>query len=419
MLANTLTTVTVTECEAGARIAGGTPYYRASPSRLLAHLSEARSVLQAELGPAGGDVAYSVKTNYLTEFIRAAAVEGHPIEVVSENEYALVSSLGVGPERIIVNGPGKSLDFIVDASRAGSLVNLDSLEELMAVARWANGDGRELTFGLRIAARLSSGDMSRFGINIDHRPTRDAVRGLLADPRLTCTALHLHHSSRREADSFAERVSLLARAARELDLQTVTRLDIGGGFASDPPPEIAAQLSYPISTISECIAAAASQLRSSYPDAAARPQLLIEPGLGVLADTMDYVSRVVAVKHQGSQTALICDGSRFEVDPFRGSIAPPTSPVLPPPAESTNPGVEHSDAATIYGSTCMEIDQLGKLSSSLGVTVGTYLHTKNVGAYSLTLTPEFIFCRAPVVCADTGKLLRPRQAAGLFTGAGS
>jgi diaminopimelate decarboxylase len=206
---------------------------------------------------------------------------------------------------------------------------------------------------------------------------------------------------------------VLSNAIKILALPNVKTLDIGGGFASDPPEEVRARLSYPIDPIPQCVDAAVEELNAAFPDPGSRPDLLIEPGLGVLADTMEYFCRVVAIKPLDDRWAIITDGSMFEIDPFRGAIGPPTAPIS---SEST--GV-HTGRGTLYGSTCMEIDQLGDVADVSGIQVGDYVRTANVGAYAVSLAPEFIFRRAPVICVDTGRVVRERQESGHFTGSGA
>ena len=51
-------------------------------------------------------------------------------EVVSDDEYSLAQKLKYTPNDIIFNGPVKSRDAFLAAVRNGSIVNIDSKQEL-------------------------------------------------------------------------------------------------------------------------------------------------------------------------------------------------------------------------------------------------------------------------------------------------
>ena len=58
-------------------------------------------------------------------------------EVVSIFEYELATKIGVSPSRIIFNGPYKSETDLLHALEAGSIVNVDSYNEVLAIERIA------------------------------------------------------------------------------------------------------------------------------------------------------------------------------------------------------------------------------------------------------------------------------------------
>lgn len=368
----------------------------------------------------GGDVriGYSVKTNYLRSFVRAAHDAGAMIEVVSAHEYELARSTGIPPEDIVLNGPGKTPDLLERAISASSMVNLDSVEELVLVAAMSERERREITIGLRITATLSNGKPSRFGIHLDDEDAVSRLRKTVRDSRVHVAGLHVHHSSERSAQSFADRVGLLARAASVLALgpEALRWIDVGGGFASHPPEEIRRALGYPIDGPEAYGEAIARAVREQF--GTTNATLILEPGIGVLADTMSYVSQITAVKRVGGRLMLISNGSMFEVNPLRSRIPPPCY-LVPRASPESRESYSVPVKATVYGSTCMEIDQLGEVEAPFEPLPGDLIVTTNVGAYSLSLSPDFIYAQAPVICADTGAVLRPRRELGDFSGAGA
>lgn len=373
-----------------------TPFYLSSTQKLTENLSRARRAFNALQKPLG--LAYSVKTNYLAAFVKEALAQGQLIEVVSHHEYDYVVSLGVPPGRVLVNGPAKTQQFMREALQSGARVNVDSIVEARYVAETFPG----VPIGVRVAAELSAGKTSRFGIDCQDRESLLVLRDLISEG-LAVRGLHIHHSSRRDAASYVERVSVLVEAQRNLELEDLLWLDLGGGFSSQPPARIREKLPYPLSSWEEVGASVCEAIADAY--GGTQPQVIIEPGIGVLADTMAYVMRVAAVKRGAGYVYAITDGSMFEVNPLRSQIPPPAD-LIP-----LSGGGGEASEILLCGSTCMEIDTFGELHAANGIAPGDAVLVSNVGAYAYCLAPDFIVPKAAVYDMQ-GDLLLARQRRG-------
>lgn len=385
-----------------------TPVYLASTETLMANMTRLENAVRAEYSHTR--LAYSVKSNYLPHFVRTACAAGFLIEVVSSHELALIRAIGIPDDQVVLNGPVKSDDLLSQALRRGIPCNVDSVEELRRIAQLGAELGQPLRVGLRVAATLASGEVSRFGIDLSETEARAAVKNVL-NRGAQIVGLHVHHSSNRSAGSYGERVRVLARAA---DLLEIRRTDlefvnVGGGFASDAPPGVAAQLPYELSTPGEYGSSLGEAMRAEFGDNG--PLLILEPGIGIQADTMAYVSRIVSVKKAGGQVLVVTDGSMWETSPLRNPARPPIT-LIPGTAERRPQCGVFS--ATVFGSTCMEIDVLGTVELDSLPAAGDLLITTNVGGYSLVLAPDFIYTQAPVLSVPDMSVLRTRQKAGAF-----
>ncbi|MEZ5341257.1 MAG: hypothetical protein R2706_07380 [Acidimicrobiales bacterium] len=366
----------------------GTPFYLVSENRLIRNIRHLQDGIRAQYP--NTHVSYSVKSNNLGAFVRACIDNGVPVEVVSRAEYDYVTRLGADLKTTIYNGPAKTAEDMTFALSQGSFVNVDSLAELRALAEAETPE----PIGIRVPATLASGAVSRFGIDLADPDTLAEARALTA--HLNVTGLHVHHSSHRHAESYGDRIEQLLDAADVLGLDHIDTLDIGGGFSSPMPPEIASQLAYKTATFDEygdVLGARAAELLG--PDG---PRLVLEPGIGVLANCATYVTRIGAIKRNGGRNYAVVDGSIFEVNPLRSSIGPPIVHLALPTA---------GPATQIVGATCMEIDVLGDFPYE--PTIGDLLSIENVGSYTTSLAPDFIIPRSPVVSADTGDTLRLRS----------
>jgi diaminopimelate decarboxylase len=116
---------------------------------------------------ANTNLGYSYKTNYLPKLCQTASALGGYAEVVSQMEYELALSIGVPPQRIIFNGPLKPQAVLEQAILAGSIVNLDCLEEVEIVAELARkSPTQQIEVGLRCNFDLGNDRISRFGFDV-------------------------------------------------------------------------------------------------------------------------------------------------------------------------------------------------------------------------------------------------------------
>jgi diaminopimelate decarboxylase len=390
----------------------GTPLYLLDASRAVAAM-EGLSAGLARYYPRP-EITYSVKTNYLASLLRTVLAAGFRLEVVSRHEMALARKNGAGPKDLLFNGPVKSAADLQLCHEQGVDVNVDSLDELEQAASIGTVE-RPFRLGIRVAARLQSGAVSRFGLDLDDAATVAGVGGWMESGTIVVAGLHLHHSSRRDAASFCERLDRLAAAAELLGIQP-EYLDLGGGIGSIPPPAVAARLTYPIDSHEEFARTVGRHALDRLGPSG--PRIVLEPGIGVLAGCMNYVAEVVAVKQRPEGPIAICDGSMFDVNPLRSAIHPPCELMAARGDRLDEREGGSGVAVKLYGGTCMEIDQLGTLTGALAPRVGDLVVLTNVGAYSCCLAPDFILPAAPVYSLDREKLVRPRGTVGSFSGAG-
>jgi diaminopimelate decarboxylase len=386
----------------------GTPLYLLSVNHVLGSMKTLRDGL-AVYYP-NSEISYSVKTNYLADILGKVLNQGFRLEVVSRHEMALAQQCGAKPVNLLFNGPVKSPDDLGYCYQHSIDVNLDSADELAIAATIGTLD-KPFRLGLRAAATLKNGNVSRFGIHFEDLSALNQIRSLISTKRVEIVGLHTHHSSRRDAQSYCDRLDHLHHVAQLLGIEP-SYLDIGGGVGSNPPPEIAAQLSYPIDDPQQLATMIGKHAFGKF--GGDGPRIIMEPGIAVLAQSMNYLTRIVSVKNRGTGQVAVCDGSLFDVNPLRSTIFPPCY-LLASQEMSASFTVEPT---RLYGGTCMEIDQIGVLLAGQAPTPGDLVLVTNVGAYSACLAPHFIIPSPPVYSLDSDRLVRQRAAPGCFTGAG-
>lgn len=323
--------------------------------------------------------SYSVKTLAVPEAVLAAREAGWLIEVVSRDEYDFIREIGIHPDEIIVNGPAKSDGLLRIALEGDAIVHVDSEEELRRAAaiRQTLASGR---LGIRLGLGVSDPRWARFGIDIAH--PEDSVRTIAeACDGHVLGGFHVHSGTNRgsvqEFIAIAARAMEFARAFASYTGAQVQWIDLGGGFP-DPgaapvglsvwnPPEI------------ECFARHALGLLRDW--GVSPPLLMFEPGRSLIGSCVDLYTRVESVKKvAGFQVATLDAGVntlpyartfQYAIELCSESCADPVETV-------------------ICGPLCMVDDVIRYDAMLPPLNPGDLLRIKNVGAYNVSMSFDFI-----------------------------
>jgi diaminopimelate decarboxylase len=331
-------------------------------------------------------IAYSYKTNRLLSFLQAADALGACAEVVCAAEYELAALVvGTDPEKIVVDGPAKPDSLLARAGAAGALVMIDSIAELERAA--AAGVRR---VGLRVALESFTGARTRFGIPPEHVVVAARRAGSLG---MSVQVLSTHLVSTdfdpasgrivvswpRPAAEHADAAGLLARLAAELAREgnPVAEIDLGGGFPAAAD-----------------VVAHAREVARAFRDGGFTGGLVLEPGRALVADAVDLVFTVVAVK-------TLCDGSRCLVCDAGTNFLPG--------AVNTPPHIESADAvglaspALVTGPLCLNVDVVHPRAELPALEPGSLLIARGVGAYQQAASTEFGEARPPTAVQQHGR----------------
>lgn len=253
--------------------------------------------LQSHLPGALHSVA--VKAQPLVAVLRHCVRRGFGLECASAEEVALARAAGCQPERIVFDGPARTVAELRDALAAGIRLNLDRLDEIDRVAALGLPVG---PVGLRvdpgvgegkIAATSTSGPRSKFGVPLwTHR--EEVVAAFVRWPWLR--GLHVHVGSAGVSVS-----QILTGSQRVLELASdieaaggcVDTIDVGGGLP------VAYRSEDPVFDVGEW---AAGLKALGLPG---KRLLVTEPGRWVHAGAGFAVSRVEATKRLGDHRCAV------------------------------------------------------------------------------------------------------------------
>ena len=263
----------------------GTPLYVTDLDAAVENLAAYRRAFTEAL------IAYAVKANPDPALLRRLVADGAGCEVVNAVELEIALRAGCPPERMVMNGIGKTDDDIRAGLNTGVLVNAESLDELADLVRVAAPATR---IGLRLNPGLDAGTHAhlatgaadaKFGISIDDV---DAALGLL--PRPAAIGAHIG-SDIASPEPFRSLVEVLAPLAARLP---DTVIDLGGGLRQADRESLAA-------------------LRVAIERLGADRRLILEPGRSLVADAGFLLTRVLRVQRRQDSTHLIVDSGMTEL----------------------------------------------------------------------------------------------------------
>jgi diaminopimelate decarboxylase len=324
-------------------------------------------------------IAYSYKTNYLPAVCNILHQEGAGAEVVSAFELLLAKKLGVLSSKIIFNGPGKSdseIEMIIDDDIA--LVNADSIEELES--------GMDIATGQAFKAYQKASELKNLNV----------------------VGMHAHIgtqicSTRPYTESIGQMAKLMSKVNAELGIE-LKFFDIGGGFGVPgftPLFPTVEKVENP-ATIEEFGESISKTFLSCIADYnLSEPTLVLEPGRIIITDPALILTMIEGTKVIGESTKTVVVDAGVNLIMFAPYYYHRIVPVV---------NTERArEAVDVYGPLCMQMDVLG-VNRELPVLMrGDFLAIMDAGAYSISLSQQFIRPRPPVVLVNGGKKMMVRR----------
>ena len=296
----------------------GTPLYVTSEDRVIGQFESYTKALSARYPKV--QVLFAAKANGNIALLRALAARGAGADVFSSGELRLALEAGMAPKKLLFNGSSKTPADLRLAVEKGVKVSLDSLDELhqLDAAAKAAGKVAEVSFRVnpalevpthpKIATGLAT---SKFGI--PHGEIPAAYREALACRNIRPVGIHCHIGSQiLEIEPFARAAEVMVRIAAELTKMGVQLefIDLGGGLGipyhhdTDPAP-----------TPEDYAARVVPIFRAGVEAAGIGPELWVEPGRSIVADSTVLLTRVNSTKKAHKRFANVDAGFNLLIRP--------------------------------------------------------------------------------------------------------
>ena len=374
-----------------------TPCFIFDHKELEKSINDFRKALQLYFSKS--QIGYSMKTNSLPYCLSVAKKYGCCAEVVSYDEYDIARKCGFEQSKIIFNGPMKSKETFFDAITHKAIVNIETKRELQWLMYLPKDNNYKV--GLRLNINISKvspedadgdNDNSRFGFSDDTFELKEAIEYIEKLPNVRLAGLHIHRTAHNRSIHFYENsiqyaCDIIHKYGLELEY-----LDVGGGYFGIFPNK---------PTYLQYSEAFYRVLKKNSLDHLC---IIVEPGNALVASCFSFLSEVIDVKQVEPDLWFITtDGSRNDVDPFFRKTSYLDE-------EFYSKETEIAKEQIISGCTCLEYDRLFSLIDKPLLSVGDRILYRNVGAYTMCLTPLFIrlFPNIYVKEENDYKLIRER-----------
>lgn len=342
--------------------------------------------------------AWSYKTNYLNAVCNVFHQEGSWAEVVSIFEYKKAIGNGVPGNKILFNGPDKTLADLELAMENDSVIHIDHFDELFALIELSEGRAKKPRVAIRVNMDTGVYPMwDRFGFNYENGQSWNAINKIVGSGKLDLVGLHCHIgtfmlSSSAYATATFKLCDLAWNCKSQLGV-TIKYLDLGGGFPSQNTLKgsfLQGSDTVPaIDEFAEAITSTILHYGFKQPDL---PLLILETGRALIDDAGYLIGSVLANKR-------LSDGRRATIMDFGVNILF-TSFWYDHQISPAQQFSHHSEETVLYGPLCMNIDCVRDSISLPVLNRGDHVVVHKVGAYNMTQWMQFIAMRPNVVLID-------------------
>jgi len=250
-------------------------------------------------------ICYAVKANSNLSVIRRLAQWGAGFEVVSGGELFRVLRAGGSSDKVVFDGPGKTVEEIRYALESDILFfNVESAAEADLICKAARDTGKRARISLRTNPDVDPGTHPyistgmrehKFGIALDE--AEELYLNLRERPEIEIVGVTCHIGSQiTQLEPYREAIQSLRAFAERLRQQGIQLryLDFGGGlgiaYDGEEPPSAACY--------ADLVIDATKNLGLT---------LILEPGRVIVGNAGALITRVTFIKDQGTKRFVIVD----------------------------------------------------------------------------------------------------------------
>jgi len=325
-------------------------------------------------------ISYAAKANYLGRILQESNKLDLGIEAMSLFELKLAEKAGVPFNKIVLNGPAKTLDELSYAiANKINHLNVESLNEIQQVEKIAE----KLELVQKITVRIHPKLNSKLGI--DYSRGVKLFEYAKKSPHLDPVGVHTHVGTNLTSHEFYdELLGFLNEYVVDLEDKlsiSLSEINLGGGLASKSTLE---KEGFQLEKLGEQVSTKMDNIENK--------KIIFEPGRYLIEDSFVAITKVLRTKKSwgrkwafidiGANTLIPMRYSHYSVVPanFRGK------------GQYTNIG----------GPLCLPVDILSDEAVNFEIEEGDLLVVLNCGAYTISMSEQFGYPR-PAIYQLTNK----------------
>lgn len=356
----------------------GTPLYVYHRPTIAARLDAVRLAFRDH----PTQVCYSVKANSNLRLLKWLAGLGVGFDVVSAGEIARTAACGVGPERVVFAGVGKTrAELEVGVASRLWMINVESVDEARALAEIAaSRGGHAVPISLRVNPDVDAGthrhittgtSADKFGISPPEY--RSLLPWLAGRPGLELVGLHMHLGSQiTDPDPYRRGIAVLLDCGAEARAAGLEPrwLNAGGGFG----------IAYDGGEAPDPAAYAAALIPAAREFGA---ELLLELGRYLVGPAGCLLTEVQYRKTRDGRELVIADAGMTDL--LRPALYEAFHRILPV-VEGDPASAVPTDVA---GPICESTDFLGRERRLPPLARGDLLAVLDAGAYGMAMASHY------------------------------
>ena len=381
----------------------GTPVYVTSKRLVEENINELKRIFDFAFP------LYAVKANNNLALMKMFAKNGFGADVFSVGELYLALLSGFKSDSILFNGNSKSDDEIRAGIKARVKFSVDSMDELHAISQIAAEEGEEVEIAFRVNPdinpethpKIATGlRTSKFGIPSEN--VLYAYRTALELPNVIPSGIHCHIGSQiLSPDPFVEEIERIFDIAIQLEELGVELefLDMGGGFGIDYQTDGKCRFEVFADPIRKAFEEGIERISS-------KPELWIEPGRSLVANTTVLITRVNSVKKSHYNFAAVDAG-------FNTLLRPAMYDAYHRVAVANKMESKADEVYTIAGPICESGDIIARDRELPVLERGDFIVVFDAGAYGFVMSSQYNGRpRCAEVIVDGSRFYITREAEG-------
>lgn len=377
-----------------------TPFYLYSYDQIKSNVKKVEEVFEG----LNYHISFATKANnnlYLLEELKSMNIG---VDIVSKGEFEAAKLVGFNNKEVIVNGNGKTKDFLEELVDFNpKAINIDSKEEIERLEQIVLANQREVSVAIRINPDvdpvthpyISTGlKKNKFGIDMD--TAKELIEKYNSHRFIKIKGLHIHIGSQLLSVSpYEDAYQKSYEFISSLKDHGLEFINIGGGWGIDYEKN---GNDFPLDEYKERVIPILKNINL---------EVILELGRFIIGNAGVLVSKVEYIKETPYKTFVVTDASMASL--IRPSLYNGYHHMYPQFEK------EEIDKVDVVGPLCETGDRLAE-DRSLGVpNHNDLLVICDAGAYGYSMSSNYNFSFKPaeyLLKNGEAKLIRPREEIG-------